>query len=90
MEISQDLGHRPIVFIRFNPDDYVDIDGKKVKSCFSTDKNGMLKLTKSKYAEWNMRIECLKSQISHWCDNPSEKTIEIINLYYDFNHLTHN
>ena len=22
MEISQDLGHRPIVFIRFNPDEY--------------------------------------------------------------------
>ena len=22
MELSQDLGHRPIIFIRFNPDDY--------------------------------------------------------------------
>ena len=23
MEISQDLGHRPIIFIRFNPDEYL-------------------------------------------------------------------
>ena len=83
MEISQDLGHRPIVFIRFNPDDYIDMDGKKVKSCFSTDGNGMLKLSKTKLTEWNMRIDFLKSQISHWCDNPSDKMIEIVNLYYD-------
>ena len=32
MEISKDLGHRPIVFIRFNPDSYIDKDGKKIKS----------------------------------------------------------
>ena len=25
MELSQDVGHRPIVFIRFNPDDYKNI-----------------------------------------------------------------
>ena len=34
MEISQDLGFRPIVFIRFNPDDYVDKDGNNIKSCW--------------------------------------------------------
>ena len=33
MEISQDVGHRPIVFIRFNPDDYED-NGKKITSCW--------------------------------------------------------
>ena len=32
MELSQDLGHRPIVFIRFNPDDY-EKDGTKITSC---------------------------------------------------------
>ena len=27
MELSQDVHHRPIVFIRFNPDKYVDEEG---------------------------------------------------------------
>ena len=29
MEISQDVGHRPIIFIRFNPDDYIQQDEKQ-------------------------------------------------------------
>jgi hypothetical protein len=34
MEISQDLGHPNIVFIRFNPDSYINKNEKKVKSCW--------------------------------------------------------
>ena len=28
MELSQDVGHRPIIFIRFNPDDYLNYENK--------------------------------------------------------------
>ena len=38
MELSQDLGHRPIIFIRFNPDDYVNINNERVRSCWSITK----------------------------------------------------
>jgi hypothetical protein len=34
MEISQDLGHRPIIFIRFNPDSYKNENGILIKSCW--------------------------------------------------------
>jgi hypothetical protein len=34
MELFIDFGQRPIIFIRFNPDNYL-LDGKKIKSCFS-------------------------------------------------------
>jgi hypothetical protein len=30
MELSQDLHHRPIVFIRFNPDAYINAYGKHI------------------------------------------------------------
>jgi hypothetical protein len=30
MLLSQDVGHRPIVFLRFNPDDYIDEAGNKI------------------------------------------------------------
>ena len=31
MEISRDLGHRPTVFIRFNPDEYIKDNGEIIK-----------------------------------------------------------
>jgi hypothetical protein len=84
MEISQDVGHRPIVFIRFNPDDYIDSNGKKIKSCWTpNNKTNILHVSKSKQAEWNHRLDVLKNQIQYWLDNNTDKTIEIIQLFYD-------
>jgi len=55
MELSQDLGHRPIIFIRFNPDDYIDKNSKKIRSCWSvTKKTGIVKIECK--AEWNERL----------------------------------
>jgi hypothetical protein len=82
MELSQDLQHRPIVFIRFNPDDYTNKDNVLVKSCWKLNKIGLLQIAKDKQTEWEERIESLKQQIQYWIDNPSEKTIEIIELFY--------
>jgi len=82
MELSQDLQHRPIVFIRFNPDDYTNQHGILVKSCWKLNKLGVMQITKTKQKEWEERIETLKQQIQYWLDNPTEKTIEIIELFY--------
>ena len=49
MELSQDVGHRPIVFIRFNPDDYTH--GTTVTSCWGADKNGICVVKKTKISE---------------------------------------
>ena len=86
MELSQDLGHRPIIFIRFNPDDYVDVNNERVRSCWSiTKKTGIVKIEYKK--EWNNRLECLKEQINYWTqiENKTDKTIEIIQLFYNQN-----
>jgi len=88
MELSQDLEHRPIVFIRFNPDDYININNDKVRSCWSITKiTGIVKIEYKK--EWNTRLECLKEQINYWSnpENKTDKTIEIIQLFYDKNIL---
>jgi hypothetical protein len=82
MELSQDLQHRPIVFIRFNPDDYTNTDGTLVKSCWKLTKLGVIKIEKTKQSEWEGRIETLNNQIKYWIDNPTEKTVEIIELFY--------
>jgi len=82
MEISLDLGHRPIVFIRFNPDGYVNQDGAKVTSCWKLNGLGVMSIMKTRLKEWEQRIESLKHQIQYWIDNPSEKTVEIVELFY--------
>ena len=80
MLLSQDLGHRPIVLIRFNPDGYINQDGLKIKSCWKMTKQGVMVIFKSK--EWEERINTLKEEIQYWIDNETEKTIEIIELFY--------
>ena len=86
MQLSQDVGHRPIVFIRFNPDDYINSNNEKITSCWEiTPKTGILKIKNNKNDEWNERLEILNLQILYWCneENKTEKTIEIIQLFYD-------
>jgi hypothetical protein len=84
MQISQDNGHRPIIFIRFNPDSYT-INGNKIPSCWKLSKTGFLLIDKTKENEWNNRLNELKTQINYWCNpnNITNKTIETIHLYYD-------
>ena len=84
MELSQDLGHRPIVFIRFNPDDYLN-KGNTITSCWSNNKNGICTIKKSKQDEWTQRLNSLTSQLDYWIDpvNKTDKTIETVQLFYD-------
>ena len=83
MELSQDCNHRPIVFIRFNPDSYIDKNMKKIPSCWSTNKQGITQVSKNQEKKWNFRLECLRDQVKYWIDNSSEKTIEVVQLFYD-------
>lgn len=46
MEISQDLGHRPIIFIRFNPDSYKNKENKLINSCWQINKLGICCINK--------------------------------------------
>ena len=82
MELSQDVGYRPIVFIRFNPDDY-ELKGEKISSCWGINKNGICSIKKSKQKEWNIRLNTLKCTIDYWLQHKTNRMIEIAQLYYD-------
>jgi hypothetical protein len=76
-EISQDFAHRPIVFIRFNPDAYEDDNGIKVTSCWN---DGVVK--KNKKNEWNLRLKTLENKVSEHISCIPYKTITIEHLFY--------
>jgi len=82
MQISQDVGHRPIVFIRFNPDSYT-VKGVKVPSCWHANKLGIMVVVKKRAQEWEHRLARLKESIGHWVVQGTEKTVEIVELFYD-------
>ena len=82
MLLSQDVGHRPIVFIRFNPDDYYEKE-QHITSCFGINSLGICCVKKTKQREWTQRLNVLRENIQYWCEHRTEKTIEIIQLFYD-------
>jgi hypothetical protein len=86
MEISQDVGHRSIVFIRFNPDSYYNSNNKLITSCWSFSKHQKsINVGRSKKNEWLIRLKSLEEQIIYWTNNKTDKTTEIIQLFYDCN-----
>ena len=83
MELFKDLNNRPIVFIRFNPDSYINKNNVKIESCFKIIKdNGLLALNNKK--EWNKRLKELKKNIEYYIDNIPQKEVTIVELYYNY------
>jgi hypothetical protein len=84
MELSQDVGHRPIIFIRFNPDDYQTNSGN-VTSCWGNNKQGICHIKKTKQKEWSSRLQVLQDNITYWLqpNNKTDRYIQVVQLYYD-------
>ena len=85
MEMSLDVGHRPIVLLRFNPDAYTTEAGNRITSCWQANKAGILVVPKKKQKEWEERLDFLKTQIRFWIDHvvdASTKTVELVHLFY--------
>ena len=75
-----DLADRPIVFIRFNPDSYINTKNKLIKSCFEyTENTGLPKANKTLQA----RLKKLKDVIDKNLTKVPSENITTIKLYYD-------
>ena len=80
MKLSQDVAHRPLVVIRFNPDAYRTRDGVRHKSCFGLDGNGRVVVTK--HVDWQNRLSCLKKTVQHWTTARTSKVLEVVPLFF--------
>ena len=80
MEISQDIGHRPLVFIRFNPDKYVSADGVRHRSCWQMNKYGTYSVVGRD--EWKKRLGYLQETVQYWMENRTNKLVEVVQLYF--------
>ena len=86
MALFQDLGMRPLVFMRFNPHIYTSLDGTKHRTCWTkTPKTGEPHVPVARKGEWVARLETLAGRLQYWgglADFPT-KEIEQEFLFYD-------
>jgi hypothetical protein len=82
MQLFEDLGSRPLVMIRFNPDQYVNNSRTKIKSCFKYHKTLGIPIVNDKNM-WTYRLDCLHDHIKHNIQNIPSKEVTIVNLFYD-------
>jgi hypothetical protein len=88
MQLFGDLGNRPIVLIRFNPDTYLDENEEKVQGCFTP----LLKVEdihKKRFynineSEWIRRVNILEQKIKEYLslDTFPNKEVTEIKLFY--------
>jgi hypothetical protein len=81
-ELLKDIGKKPVVFIRFNPDSYINENGKKIPSSFKLDKTtGKLIIRDQK--EFDYRLNVLKEYINKYLITIPEKDVTYEYLFYD-------
>lgn len=81
MTLFRDLGNRPAVLIRFNPDSYTDKNGVKVESCFKlTPKLQQQSIFKK---EWGKRLKVVIDTVEKYLSNVPEKELTVEHLFYD-------
>ena len=81
MELFQDLGNRPLVLIRINPDKYKGRT-KKRKGCFDFDEKNILICNEKRF---NKRFNILVEMIKYFIDNEPEKEFTMEKLFFDRN-----
>jgi len=81
MELFKDLGNRPLVLIRINPDKYKG-KTKKRKGCFDFDERNILICNEKKF---NKRFNTLVEMIKYYLNNEPEKEVTMQKLFFNKN-----
>jgi hypothetical protein len=87
MQIFDDAGRRPTVFIRFNPDKYKDDEGHVIRSPWTvhgrTKSDHIYHVTAQSRAKWDERLETLAEALDYTLTNRPPKDLSFVFLYYD-------
>ena len=81
IQLLQDAGMN-LLFIRFNPDGYIDSDGVKHPSCFRNTINGV-KLDTKMEKEWDNRLSMLGFYIQYYIEGVPDRMLTVKKLFYD-------
>lgn len=88
-ELFEDLGDRPIVFIRFNPDSYLNLNKIRIPGCFKLEtqykKDGSEKCVTLRKIneELEKRCETISDRIKYHLNNIPKEMLTVEYLFYD-------
>jgi hypothetical protein len=71
--------NKPLVVLRFNPDDYEDEHGKEHGSCFINESGDRYHVDDKK---WNARVEVLAQRFKHHLETVPMNTLTVEHLFY--------
>ena len=80
-DLYTDLGDRPLILIRINPDKYKDENGNIIRGIFSFDKENNIKIYNKK--EYQHRIDVLCKTIDEYLIYRDDIVFKEIKLFYD-------
>lgn len=78
-EIFRDLGNRPIVFLRLNPDSYKNEDGKYISSCFYYSKGGAIKIRQK---EWKTRCNVMFTNMVRYMSSVPTREMTVKSFFF--------
>jgi hypothetical protein len=82
-QLSLDLGCRPMILIRFNPDKYVTATGIKIPSCWSIHQHTkVLRVPRTQTENWNNRLQVLSTSIKWYLSDEPTEPVTIKELFY--------
>ena len=82
-EIYTDVGFRKLVFVRFNPDGYLNEDGERVTSCWSHDGMRILRVAPTRRSEWVVRLAALSLAVRKAITASPVEQVEQVHLFFD-------
>lgn len=83
-ELFQDAGSRPMIFLRVNPDSYMNAKGELIPSCFKLSKTGKLLLEENRgKLEMEKRLATLQARIEHHYSAVPDRELTVEHLYYN-------
>ena len=80
--ISDDLNNRPIVFVRFNPDNYINKRNNVIKSPWKINKNGYCIIQNQ--IEIDIRLIVLSDKIKSIIESSHTDLLTTYKLFYDY------
>jgi hypothetical protein len=81
MQIFTDLGSRPLVVLRFNPDKYTNADGQQVRCLFTFGHDNLIVV--EDLTQLDQRVYILSQRIRYHVENVPLKELTVERLYYD-------
>ena len=84
-DVYSSSGERPIVFLRFNPDEYIDKSGSLISTPWCRLKTGLWSISKDRVIEFIDRTDILTSRINYYLDedNIPSAPITVETMFYN-------